>query len=137
MVKPANKVRDFTTELTFIASRSSGPGGQNVNKVSTRVELRFNVLESVLLTQDEKQVILDKLKNRINSEGIMKLFSHSERTQLKNKKKVVERFYHIIDQALKPSKKRRPTQPPEKSKEKRILEKRMISEKKERRKPVE
>jgi len=126
--------RDFLPEISFSASRSSGPGGQHVNKVSTKVELRFRVLDSTLLTPEEKELILEKLVKRINQEDELVLVSQSERTQLKNKEKVVEKFYDLLTKALKPRKKRKPTRPSAESKEKRLEEKRLQAEKKERRK---
>ncbi len=75
------------SEIQYSASRSGGPGGQNVNKVSTKIELRFNVRNSVSLTETEKEKILVQLKNRINSEGELLIVSQTERTQLLNKKK--------------------------------------------------
>jgi ribosome-associated protein len=128
--------RDFTPELVFSASRSSGPGGQSVNKVSSKVELRFNVQASHLLTQEEKEIILEKLANRINLEGELVLVSQTERSQLKNKQVVTEKFYLLMLKALTPKKKRKPTKPSAASKEQRLEEKRIVSEKKAfRRKP--
>jgi ribosome-associated protein len=126
--------RDFTGELSFSASRSSGPGGQHVNKVSTKMELRFNVAVSVLLSEDEKALIAEKLANRINAAGELVLVSQTERSQLQNKEKVTEKFYLLITRALTPRKKRKPTKPSRASKEERLETKRQNSEKKERRK---
>jgi ribosome-associated protein len=126
---------DLYKELTFRASRSSGPGGQNVNKSSTRVELRFNVFESSLLTEYEKQLVLSKLSNRINHEGILIIVSESERSQYRNKKKAIERLYKLIGHALVPDKKRYPSYPTELSKMKRLQQKHNLSEKKILRKP--
>jgi ribosome-associated protein len=126
--------RDFSNELHFSASRSSGPGGQNVNKVNTKVELRFSIPGSILLSDEEKRLILEKLKKRINSEGELILVSQAERSQLKNKEKVVEKFYTLLTRALTPRKNRKPTKPSHASKEERLESKRMQSEKKERRK---
>jgi ribosome-associated protein len=92
--------RDFSREFEFITSRSSGAGGQNVNKVSTKVMLCFKVHESVLLTDEEKELISDKLANKINSEGVLQIVSQTERTQLGNKEKCVEKFYLLIKKAL-------------------------------------
>ncbi len=128
------KNRDFSPEFVFTASRSSGPGGQHVNKVSTRVELRFNVTQSQMLTEAEKEIIQTKLAAKINSEGEFILVSQSERSQLMNKENVIEKFYLLIIKALTPVKKRKPTKPSRAAKEKRLEEKRIIAEKKERRK---
>ena len=126
--------RDFSRELQFSASRSSGPGGQNVNKVNTRVELRFHIASSALLSEEEKILLLEKLAKKINTEGELILISQTERSQLKNKEKVTERFYSLLTRALTPRKKRKPTKPSQASKEERLEEKRKQAEKKERRK---
>ncbi|MBC8314678.1 MAG: aminoacyl-tRNA hydrolase [Bacteroidales bacterium] len=129
--------RDFSSEFSFSASRSSGPGGQHVNKVSTKVELRFDVKKSLLLTPEEKELILEKLVNKINQEGELVLVSQRSRTQLKNKEKVIEKFYELLTGALTPRKKRKPTKLSPEAKEKRLEEKRAQAEKKERRKKVD
>lgn len=124
------KDRDFSTELTFSASRSSGPGGQNVNKVNTRVELRFNIEASGLLNDDEKEHVKAKLKNKINAQGELVVTAQRSRSQLQNKGAAVEKFYTMLEKALKPRKKRKPTKPSRASIEKRLTEKRIQSEKK-------
>lgn len=129
--------RDFSSEFKFSTSRSGGPGGQNVNKVSTKVELRFNVAQSVLLLPEEKIFILKKLENKINKDGELVLVSQSERSQLANKEKVIEKFYFLIVKALTPRKKRKPTKQTKASKEKRLQTKKINSEKKSRRKSVD
>ncbi|MEI6683466.1 MAG: alternative ribosome rescue aminoacyl-tRNA hydrolase ArfB [Bacteroidota bacterium] len=126
--------RDFSGELHYSASRSSGPGGQNVNKVSTKVELRFHVASSQLLTEAEKALIAEKLASRINAAGELLLVAQSERSQLKNKELVTEKFYALVTKALTPRKKRKATRPSRASKEERLETKRRQSEKKERRK---
>jgi len=126
--------RDFSCELHFSASRSSGPGGQNVNKVNTKVELRFHVASSTLLSDEEKILLIEKLLKKINSEGELILVSQTERSQMKNKEKVIEKFYSLLTRALTPRKKRKPTKPSQASKEERLEEKRKQAEKKERRK---
>jgi ribosome-associated protein len=128
--------RDFSSEFTFTASRSSGPGGQNVNKVSTKVELRFDIKGSALLTEDEKELIQTVLAKKINSAGELILVSQSDRSQLKNREKVIEKFYSLLVKALTPVKKRKPTKPSKAAKEKRLEEKQIQSEKKARRKKV-
>ena len=125
--------RDFSAELNYSASRSSGPGGQNVNKVSTKVELRFHVASSQLLTDAEKELLAGKLAARINLAGELLLVSQSERSQLKNRERVTEKFYDMIRRALTPRKRRKPTRPSLASKEERLEAKRRQSEKKARR----
>ena len=118
------KNRNFENEFIFSASRSSGPGGQNVNKVSTKVELRFNILSTSVFTQEEKDKILIKLKNKINKEGEIILVSQSERTQLMNKIAVTDKFYELISKALTVPVKRKKTKPTLTSKMKRLESKR-------------
>lgn len=121
-------------ELGFKAVRSSGSGGQNVNKVSTKVELRFDVDQSEYLTHEEKERLKNKLKNRISSDGILIITSDTERTQLRNKKNAIAIFFELIEKALKKPKKRKKTKPTKASKEKRLKEKKIQSEKKQLRK---
>ena len=130
-------VRDFSKEFNFTASRSSGPGGQNVNKVSSKVELRFDVMHSAVLSEEEKEILLIRLRNKINSEGFLILVSQSERSQLKNKGKVIDKFCLLVEYALTPVKKRKPVRKSVASKEKRLEEKKIMSEKKERRRKVD
>jgi ribosome-associated protein len=122
--------RDLSGEFIYSSSRSSGPGGQNVNKVNTRVELRFNVNGSALLNDSEKAKIESALGNRINKDGFLILVSQTERSQTANKKKVTERFYKLLEKALMPVKKRKPTRPTLASKERRIESKKLQSRKK-------
>jgi ribosome-associated protein len=126
--------RDFTNELKYTATRSSGPGGQHVNKVSTRIELRFDIAGSLLLTEEEKGILLEKLANRITGEGVLILVSQTERSQQGNREKVTERFYRLIAAALKPVRKRKATRPSAASVEERLDLKRRRAETKERRK---
>ena len=118
------KYRNFESEFVFSTSRSGGPGGQNVNKVNTKVELRINLLTTSLLSESEKDLVFKKLKNKINSENELILVSQSERSQLMNKKVVTERFYEIVSMALTIQKKRRPSRPTFTSKIKRLEGKR-------------
>jgi ribosome-associated protein len=117
--------RDFTPEWIFQATRSSGPGGQNVNKVSSKVELRFNYRNSLLLSEAEKAIISEKLVNKINKEDEIVLVAQTDRSQLKNKEKVTEKFYSLLKLALKPRKKRVSTKPTRASVEKRLESKRV------------
>lgn len=128
------KSRISESEFVFSASRSSGPGGQNVNKVNTKVELRFNLLNSPSLSSKEKETIFNKLKNKINKEGELVINSDSERTQLMNKELVTAKFYIIISKALTIPKYRRSTKPTLASKLKRLEEKKSQSHRKKMRK---
>lgn len=135
-MEPASE-RNFDRELRFATSRSSGPGGQNVNKVNSRVELRFHIESSSILAEDEKQILLQKLKNRVTSDGELILVSQTERSQLKNKEKVIARFYKLVEKALEPDKKRLPTAPTLAARLKRLEGKKYNSRKKEDRKKPE
>jgi ribosome-associated protein len=114
------KSRDIEKELIFSASRSSGPGGQNVNKVSSKVELRFNLLMTLKFSDEEKDLIFRKLKNKITRDGELVLVSQSERTQLMNKIVVTEKFFDLVSSSLTVQKKRRSTRPTLSSKIKRL-----------------
>jgi ribosome-associated protein len=132
-----NPYKIYTTELdnelNFSFSRSGGPGGQHVNKVNTKVELRFAIVDSLVLTEEEKAILLEKLAKQINQEGELIVIAQETRSQLKNKSKAIEKFYDIINKALKPKKKRKPTTISKAAKEKRLKQKKELSEKKERR----
>ena len=121
-------------EIKYKTTRSSGSGGQNVNKVSTKVELRFDLVNSLVLTEAQKSIIFTKLKNRISSEGILIITSDSERTQPGNKKKVRELFLALLEQSFRKPKSRIKTKPTKTSREKRLKEKKINSEKKKMRK---
>lgn len=109
-----------TNELLFSTSRSGGPGGQNVNKVNTKVEVRFNIRDSASLTDAEKQLLMDLLKNRISDDGDLLIISQSERSQLQNRKNAEEKFFRLLAKALSPKISRKPTKPTKASAEKRL-----------------
>lgn len=126
--------RSFESELVFKSSRSGGKGGQNVNKVETKIQLNFNVLNSILLNDDEKKKILINLQNKIDKSGTLKITSQSERTQYLNKQNASIKFYGLIEKAFEEESIRKKTKPSSGSKELRIEEKKKISEKKRMRK---
>lgn len=124
------------TELTFKAVRSSGAGGQNVNKVSSKVVLGFNVPASKALSEEEKLLAETRLASRLTDDGVLILQCDEDRSQLRNKDIVIKRFFLVIDAALKVDKIRRPTKIPRSVIKKRIEGKRRLSDKKQnRRKP--
>jgi ribosome-associated protein len=116
------------SELSFRFSRSSGPGGQHVQKTSTRVELLFDVEGSPSLTESQRAQVRARLSGYIDSSGVLHLVAQSERSQVRNREEVVQRFQDLLTKALKPRKRRRPTRPTAQSKEKRLRRKKMRSE---------
>lgn len=110
-------------ELRYQFARSSGPGGQHVNKTESQVELTFDVAHSPSLTDVQRQRVLHKLKNLIDTDGVLHLTAQSERSQLRNREAVTARFQQVLAQALHVPKQRRPTKPSAASKEKRIASK--------------
>ena len=112
------------SEITYKASRSGGKGGQNVNKVSTKIRLEFDISQSKNLSEDQKQILLQKLENRISSEGVLSITAQTERTQLRNKKEALSRFYMLISEALHVEKNRKATHVP-----KRVIQKRWKAKK--------
>lgn len=122
-------------ELTFKATRSSGAGGQHVNKVSSQIELSFDIPNSQGLNQTEKDRLLEKLSSRLTKEGVLQLSSSESRSQHKNKALVIERFLNLIKESLKVKKPRKKTKPSKNAIEKRLKSKKEKALKKANRKP--
>lgn len=116
------------SELRFRSSRSGGPGGQNVNKLETRIELLFDVAHSSSLTADQRELILKHLHSKIDGDGILRIVSQESRSQWKNKQDAINKFVLLLRGALKPRKKRVATKPSKTSKAKRVEAKKMRGE---------
>jgi ribosome-associated protein len=114
-------------ELTFRTSRSGGPGGQNVNKLNTRVSVLFDVAGSPSLSQEQKQRIGRTLAHRIDKEGVLRVVSQKYRSQEANRRAVVERLQQLLQDALRPVPVRRKTKVPAGARERRLREKKLRS----------
>ncbi len=125
------KASTLIPELEFLVSRSSGPGGQNVNKVNSRVTLKWNIAGSTLITPDEKEILLTKFASQLTKEGVLMLSVQDHRSQLQNKETAIVRLDELLVRALTPRKKRKPTKPTKSSSKKRIESKKKHSEKKQ------
>lgn len=132
--KIKNKI--FDPEMEFAATKSSGPGGQNVNKVNTKIALRFNITESVLLSAEEKVLLLKKLKSKLTMDGVLIIDAQEKRSQLQNKAIAIQKFCELLTKAFTKKKKRIATKPSKAAKKKRLESKKQQSEKKANRKKL-
>lgn len=121
---------DLSKEITYKTSRSSGKGGQNVNKVSSKVELNLCISLSNLFTEEQKVLLLQKLANKINAEGVLQIITEEDRSQLKNKQRSLEKLQTLIEHALYQAPKRRATKPKRSAMEKRLRDKQLTALKK-------
>ena len=129
-------VKDIKKEITVHTSRSSGPGGQHVNKVETKVVLRWNVKDSMCLSATQKELIQVAFPNKLTKDGEVIVSADSKRSQLKNKEIAFKKLDKLLKKAFLRKKKRLSTNPTRASKKKRLQEKRKLSEKKELRKRI-
>ncbi|KQB99085.1 alternative ribosome rescue aminoacyl-tRNA hydrolase ArfB [Pedobacter sp. Hv1] len=125
---------ELIKELTFKTSRSGGKGGQNVNKVSSKVELIFNIEQSLLFTVDQKSLLIERLATRLDAEGNLHIVSQEDRSQLLNKQRTILKLVDLLARSLHVQKKRKPTKTPKAVIEKRLNHKSAVSSKKENRK---
>jgi ribosome-associated protein len=119
------------SELTFAASRSGGPGGQNVNKVSSRVTLTFDVMHSPSLSEEQRQRILSRLRTRINKDGVLQVISQRTRSQEMNREDALARFVEMLQNALKVQRMRVKTRVPAAARGQRLEEKKKRAETKQ------
>lgn len=120
--------RALILELTFKAIRGSGAGGQHVNKVSSKIELTFDINESLVFNEEQKTRLLSKLKTKFTNEGVLIMQCDKTRSQHKNKDLITKRFFEILEKALIIPKKRIPTKTPKSAVKKRLLKKQNLSE---------
>ena len=128
MARVGIKSRAFEKEINFIFSKSGGKGGQHVNKTETKATLLFSINDSQLLREAEKKTILNKLKSRISTEGILIISDESSRSQHTNKENAIKKFLALISKALQKKKVRKATAPTYASVKERMKEKKRIKE---------
>jgi ribosome-associated protein len=128
MIQPS--IDSLLHEISFATSRSSGPGGQNVNKVNTRVTLIWDVAQSTAITQEQKEIIQLKLAPAITKEGVLQITSQEKRSQYQNKETVIEKLGILLAKAFARKKARKPTKPSKAAVHKRIQQKKKQGEKK-------
>lgn len=132
-IKEKIRFRLLNPEMQFQASRSSGPGGQSINKVNSKVTLIFNVPNSLILDEEEKSRIVDKIGYKLDSEGNIQIQSQEKRSQIQNKEIAIRKFYDLLVMTFHKKKIRKVTKPSKAAVEQRLKEKKALSEKKKNR----
>lgn len=117
----------LNTEFVFKTSRSGGAGGQNVNKVATKVQIDFDVKNSLQLSESDKAILFEKLANKLSNEGILQVIAQTERSQLANKIIALKKIYSIINKCFVVVKHRKASKPTKSSIEKRLVGKKLLS----------
>jgi ribosome-associated protein len=131
-VSPGLSIPD--NELDVRASRASGAGGQHVNKTSSRIEISWNIRESRVVSEEQRETLLKRLASRLSSDGAIRVVSSETRSQSQNRERAEERLAELIRKALVPRKKRKPTRRPKRADEARLASKKLHSRKKRERK---
>lgn len=121
-------IENITKEIQFKTSRSGGKGGQNVNKVSSKVELIFDIRNSYSLDEPQKEKLLLKLSSKLDTDGLLHVVSQTSRSQIDNKKIAIEKLHKLLENGLKETKKRIATKPKKGAKEKRLNDKKITGE---------
>jgi ribosome-associated protein len=133
MIDITDRIAIPDNEVTFTAARSSGPGGQHVNKVSSRITLYFDILASQSLSATQKQRLLSRLRTRISKDGVLRVVAQKHRSQAANRQAAVARFIELVQEALAPTPPRLPTTPSAVVQERRLQDKRQRSQQKQQR----
>lgn len=131
MIASIPQAEMLMSELLFTSSRSGGPGGQNVNKVNSKVTLKWDVLHSVLLDEEQQKIIVRKLSSRLTKEGVLILTAQEKRSQLQNKDEVISKLNQLLIKAFTPKKVRKKTKPGKAAHQARINDKKQRAEKKQ------
>jgi ribosome-associated protein len=131
MIASIPQAEMLMSELLFTSSRSGGPGGQNVNKVNSKVTLKWDVLHSALLDEEQQKIIVRKLSSRLTKEGVLILTAQEKRSQLQNKDEVISKLNQLLVKAFTPKKVRKKTKPGKAAHQARINDKKQRAEKKQ------